>query len=320
MDLESHEQQQGELKDSYGNPIALSIENIDQAGAALNTNDVRVNSESSSSGYSSNELISQHSHAQHQNSYASGGTFSGGNGLSAEALTAALTAQGYGQAKNYASNELAQGTSNHYTSIHDGGSDALAYALQAEGADGFQIQGSKGTYTLQIQSADGGLGTENSDGSIRHDQVLSNGLLQDILAAIEQPTEGQAQIQGAPQPQQLQEVYGDAVANGAQQQQVSIHHHQQHQQNDIGSHNEIVQQVLSVQGNEGPSNDLQQPLGGEDQVALFFNNHGGYEESRKDIRSTSKSDAQAVLTSNENSEENRRSNSNSQAQATEKSS
>ncbi|XP_043269017.1 atrophin-1-like [Venturia canescens] len=307
LDLESHEQQQGELKDSYGNPIPLSIENVDQAGAALTTNAVHANSESSSSGYSSHEDVSQHSHGQHQNSYASGGTFTSGNGLSAEALTAALTAQGYGQAKNYASNELAQDTSNHYTSIHDSANEALQVALQAEGADGFQIQGSKGTYTLQIQSADGSLGTENSDGSIRHDQVLSNGLLQDILAAIEQPNGAPVQIQGAPQPQQLQQVYEDAVANGAQQHQVSTHQNQQHQQS---SHNEIVQQVLSVQGLEGAPNDLEKPLAGDEQVALFFNSHGGYEESRKDIRSTSKSDAQAVLASNEVS----------RAQATKKSS
>ncbi|XP_008549011.1 uncharacterized protein LOC103572266 [Microplitis demolitor] len=71
---------------------------------------------------------------------------------------------------------------------HQFKSEALAQTLPAANdADGFQIQGSKGVYTLQIQPADGSHGTENSDGSIRHDQVLSDGLLQNILAAIEQP-------------------------------------------------------------------------------------------------------------------------------------
>jgi hypothetical protein len=47
------------------------------------------------------------------------------------------------------------------------------------------IQGSQGTYTLQIQPA-GGIGGTGSADDIPHEQVLSNGLLRDILAAIEQ--------------------------------------------------------------------------------------------------------------------------------------
>ncbi len=46
----------------------------------------------------------------------------------------------------------------------------------------YPVQGNNGQYTLQIQSADGGVGGLPG---IPHDQVLSNGLLQDILAAIE---------------------------------------------------------------------------------------------------------------------------------------
>ncbi|KAK7572018.1 hypothetical protein V9T40_014490 [Parthenolecanium corni] len=46
----------------------------------------------------------------------------------------------------------------------------------------YPIQGNNGQYTLQIQSADGGA---NGLPGIPHDQVLSNGLLQDILSAIE---------------------------------------------------------------------------------------------------------------------------------------
>jgi hypothetical protein len=59
----------------------------------------------------------------------------------------------------------------------------------------FSVQGSQGTYTLQIQQAGGIGGTGTGSGEdIPHEQVLSNGLLQDILAAIEQqPSEQTSQ-------------------------------------------------------------------------------------------------------------------------------
>jgi hypothetical protein len=57
----------------------------------------------------------------------------------------------------------------------------------------FSIQGSQGTYTLQIQQA-GAVGGTGLGEDIPHEQVLSNGLLQDILAAIEQqPSEQTSQ-------------------------------------------------------------------------------------------------------------------------------
>lgn len=50
------------------------------------------------------------------------------------------------------------------------------------------VQGNHGTYTLQIQSADGLNGPSgNEAGSVPHEQLLSEGLLQSILQAIEQP-------------------------------------------------------------------------------------------------------------------------------------
>lgn len=49
-----------------------------------------------------------------------------------------------------------------------------------------QVKGALGSYTLQIQSADGAKPGGNSI-PVPHDQVLSEGLLQSILAAIEQP-------------------------------------------------------------------------------------------------------------------------------------
>lgn len=76
---------------------------------------------------------------------------------------------------------------------HGGGFDVLQ-SLGLEGTDvsksisheispnslDIPVQGNLGSYTLQIQSANGG-----NSANIQHEQVLSNGLLQDILAAIE---------------------------------------------------------------------------------------------------------------------------------------
>jgi hypothetical protein len=60
----------------------------------------------------------------------------------------------------------------------------------------FSIQGSQGRYTLQIQQA-GAVGGTGSDDDIPHEQVLSNGLLQDILAAIEQQPSPQTSQYGS---------------------------------------------------------------------------------------------------------------------------
>ncbi|XP_022900815.2 uncharacterized protein [Onthophagus taurus] len=48
------------------------------------------------------------------------------------------------------------------------------------------LQGALGSYTLQIQSADALGGADSSSPGIPHEQVLNDGLLQSILAAIEQ--------------------------------------------------------------------------------------------------------------------------------------
>jgi hypothetical protein len=61
----------------------------------------------------------------------------------------------------------------------------------------FSIQGSQGTYTLQIQQA-GSSGGTGSGEDVPHEQVLSNGLLQDILAAIEQqPSQQSSQYESS---------------------------------------------------------------------------------------------------------------------------
>ncbi|XP_023718305.1 proline-rich extensin-like protein EPR1 [Cryptotermes secundus] len=64
------------------------------------------------------------------------------------------------------------------------------------GTRDFSIQGSQGRYTLQIQQA-GAVGGLGSGEDIPHEQVLSNGLLQDILAAIEQQPSQQTSEYGS---------------------------------------------------------------------------------------------------------------------------
>lgn len=190
LDLQHNEQEKTNLKDSYGNPVGLIYDSSNEASnSKLHTSVADV----------PNELSSSQSY-------------------SAEALTASLTAQGLSQGKNLESNEV---DVNQFLKTNEG-SEALSLARQltSDGADGFEIQGSKGIYKLQIQPANGELNTQNSDGSIRHDQVLSNGLLQDILAVIEQPENGAIELQGAPQAQKLEKVFGpdlqrtDAAVNG----------------------------------------------------------------------------------------------------------
>lgn len=73
------------------------------------------------------------------------------------------------------------------------------------GVQNIPIQGVLGSYTLQIQSADGLSGQNGSPENVPHEQVLSDGLLQSILAAIEQPQQ-QHQL---PHQQQFIQGYGD---------------------------------------------------------------------------------------------------------------
>lgn len=278
LDLEHNQQPKENLKDSYGNPIGVSFEGSDQTGAALNTNQIHD--------------LPQVPSGPEQNSFISGPGYFNDNGISAEALTAALTAQGYGEAKSFASNEV---DASQFLRTQEG-SHALALAQQGltgEGGDGFQIQGSKGTYTLQIQAADGGLGTENSDGSIRHDQVLSNGLLQDILAAIEQPQNGgEIELQGPPRVQPLEKVYGDlvhAASNSINNNVVNDQHVSSSQSEEENRDlEELVAQASSR--NEEKSSNQDSESSEEDTMAIFFND--AYKESKKETRATSKDEKQ----------------------------
>ncbi|XP_076633690.1 uncharacterized protein LOC143347920 [Colletes latitarsis] len=203
-------------------------------------------------------------------------------GITAEALTAGLTEQGFGQAKNLATSDV---DASQFLNTHEG-SEALSLAkglTVASGADGFEVQGSKGTYTLQIQPADGGLGTENSDGSIRHDQLLNNGLLQDILAAIEQPSQGDVQLQGHPEAQPLQQVYSDLSqtesANVPKGHYITVDESVQRNEEDGR-----VSDRREAEFNEADSKE-------KETVALFFDNQ--YGDARKETRSLAKSETVA---------------------------
>ncbi|XP_052748353.1 uncharacterized protein LOC113510304 isoform X2 [Galleria mellonella] len=64
------------------------------------------------------------------------------------------------------------------------------------------VKGKHGSYSLQIQSADDGLRGKTGPPSIPHEQLLSEGLLQSILQAIEQPSgQTQSNIKVQPVPQ-----------------------------------------------------------------------------------------------------------------------
>jgi hypothetical protein len=60
------------------------------------------------------------------------------------------------------------------------------------------VRGSLGSYTLQIQPADSLGGLHSSSEHVPHAQVLNDGLLQSILAAIEQPQRKDVRILGHP--------------------------------------------------------------------------------------------------------------------------
>ncbi|XP_012139250.2 uncharacterized protein LOC105662343 [Megachile rotundata] len=267
LNLHSYEQPKTNLKDSYGNPVGVHT----------------------SSDHSDNVLASDHSQSSEvanvlsappvtQLQESSFSSSSHDSGIRAEALTANLSHQGFGQAKNLGSNEV--DISQLLNNPESNEAVALAKGLSATGGDGFEVQGSKGTYMLQIQAADGGLGTENSDGSIRHDQVLSNGLLQDILAAIEQPEQGQIQIQGHPEAQSLQHVFSNLP--DARNTDIPKGHYitveEGSGKKDIG---ELASDRSESEFNKADASK-------KEAVALFFNNQ--YSDSRKETRSVTKSE------------------------------
>ncbi|XP_015439558.1 PREDICTED: proline-rich extensin-like protein EPR1 [Dufourea novaeangliae] len=282
LDLEK-DQKTSNLKDSYGNSVDDTYNALDHADSALS-------SDHSQAAEVANVLVAP-SVIQSHDVASSTSHFHQDGGIRADALTASLARKGYGQSKNLDSSGV---DASQFFNTHEG-SEALSLAkglTTANGADGFEIQGSKGTYMLQIQPADGGLGTENSDGSIRHDHVLSNGLLQDILAAIEQPDQGQVQLQGFPEAQPLQHVYSDLPQTVNDD--VSKGHYITVEDSREKTNAEDLQLIGHAsdrdeqQFNEADSTK-------KDTVALFFNNQFG--DSRKETRSVAKSETVGTASS-----------------------
>ncbi|XP_071626963.1 uncharacterized protein [Temnothorax longispinosus] len=277
LDLQHNEQQKINLKDSYGNPVGLTYDSSDEASDVRDIHTAVADVP--------NELSGQLSSQSH-NIYPAATSFEHGSGISVEALTASLTAQGFqnNQEKNIGSNEV--DASQFLKSSEGSEALSLAQRLTADNADGFEIHGSKGTYRLQIQPADGGLGTENSDGSIRHDQVLSNGLLQDILAAIEQPENGPIQLQGLPQAQQLDKVFGPDVPQATNGHFITIDSQAQN--------NELQERIEKVSDRDEDNKYLKN----QSSVALFFDTK--YGELKKEIRSVLKNETQTTRENKQN--------------------
>ncbi|KAL7299619.1 hypothetical protein TKK_0007381 [Trichogramma kaykai] len=268
LELQQHPQQQQQQqssghdqpKDSYGNPI-VSADNFgapDQSGVQAATADNNNNQQQQQQQLEFSDVNGQNSLS---------GNY---DGLTAEQLTAALTAQGYGEAKNIVKSSEIDST--QYLSSQEG-QQALALTQQANN-DGFQIQGSQGTYTLQIQAADGHFNADgsNDNGDIRHEQILSNGLLQNILAAIEQQPDGaQIEVQGVPQQSGYDLSHaassssvvtnqaGESSQSAEQQQQKSSSSDQ-----DSSASSSNVDQVMVFLGQAGTSGEKQEEIASSD--------------------------------------------------------
>ncbi|KAK9751808.1 hypothetical protein QE152_g4659 [Popillia japonica] len=138
------------------------------------------------------------------------------------------------------------------------------------------IQGALGTYTLQIQSADGLGGGSSSSANIPHEQVLNDGLLQSILAAIEQPQQKQ-QIQLQAQHDQSQ-IYSQ-IANVP----ADLVQNQRSDEDARGEQSVKNALILTapvevggpsyLNGTEGGRNDFgDHGLIDNNEIALYFNN------------------------------------------------
>jgi len=82
----------------------------------------------------------------------------------------------------------------------EGSSVEESKSIDLNGLQEYSVQGSTGSYMLQFQP--GQVGGEN----IAHDQVISNGLLQDILSAIENQQKSETSYDNQPQGSEVQQV------------------------------------------------------------------------------------------------------------------
>lgn len=151
--------------------------------------------------------------------------------------------------------------------------------IQSQSLDlnNIQLQGNLGKYTLQIQSADG-LGGGSSSSEIPHEQVLNDGLLQSILAAIEQqqpPIDRGVEPVFQAQPDQSQAYSQIATAPadlGGSSDLVS--------RSDGQSDNNKVEGVNNSTNSQTSEADDNLRLIDDNGIALYFNNNSG--NSQKD--------------------------------------
>lgn len=147
------------------------------------------------------------------------------------------------------------------------------------GVQNIPVQGNLGSYTLQIQSADSATGEQVIPENIPHEQVLSEGLLQSILAAIEQPS-AQQQL-----PFSQQNVGYNSQVNSA----IS------YQQQNIGpidgdAQHSVTRPVIitpPVQPSAENKPNIQQAdeslqLIDNNEIALYFNNNENLEVSKQE--------------------------------------
>ncbi|KAJ8945593.1 hypothetical protein NQ314_009116 [Rhamnusium bicolor] len=137
------------------------------------------------------------------------------------------------------------------------------------------LQGALGSYTLQIQSADGG------QGEVPHGQVLNDGLLQSILAAIEQPQQngdnsiGRPIIQLQKSLEQQNFVTNDTISSVVGQIADSQIEHSSPLQYVVEPSNEVQTKVEEVDGETQITVTQESPLPllEDNGIALYFSNN-----------------------------------------------
>ncbi|KAK5639584.1 hypothetical protein RI129_012076 [Pyrocoelia pectoralis] len=158
------------------------------------------------------------------------------------------------------------------------------------------LKGALGSYTLQIQSADGG------ESRIPHNQVLNDGLLQSILNAIEQPQENAATIltqpllhlqQIPPKVQQGQDFpYQSNTDKNSNTKNIIVTPPPLQRNVLEGLHN-IGSEFVQLQG-ENPAID-------SNEVALYFNNNQFTNSNENIIRNAPQYEGTMAFTSEGNS-------------------
>lgn len=148
------------------------------------------------------------------------------------------------------------------------------------GVQNIPVQGNLGSYTLQIQAADGAVGEHVIPENIPHEQVLSEGLLQSILAAIEQPSAHQK----LPLPQQ-NIGYNSHAGSSISYQQQNIGPIDGDAQHSVTRPVIITPPPVEASSENAPN--IQQPeeslqLIDNNEIALYFNNNENLEVPKQE--------------------------------------